>query len=189
MYRAYHRWMEAYCGRFPDRLGGVILACARDVKSAVEEITRWGKSRWAWGVLPYAPFGMPLDHPDLEPIWAAAAAVLLLTVGITAQVVDSRAEERLRAEAAARAFATVASYERSSAELANTLERRGASLDPRTRAVLERSLRTIDDAIAEARGALDQVHRPTAASEPMSRPAPGDASADDDGMAIGSRWV
>jgi len=73
MYRAYHRWMEAYCGKFPDRLGGVILACGRDIKSAVEEIKRWGKSRWAWGVLPYAPYGMPLDHPDFEPVWAAAA--------------------------------------------------------------------------------------------------------------------
>ena len=72
MYRAYHRWMEAYCGQYPDRLGGVVLACGRDVKSAVEEIKRWGKSRWAWGVLPYAPYGMPLDHPDFEPIWAAA---------------------------------------------------------------------------------------------------------------------
>ena len=73
MYRAYHRWMEAYCGQFPGRLGGVILACGRDIKSAVEEIHRWGKSRWAWGVLPYAPYGMPLDHPDFEPVWAAAA--------------------------------------------------------------------------------------------------------------------
>ena len=73
MYRAYHRWMEAYCGKFPGRLGGVILACGRDIKSAVEEIKRWGKSRWAWGVLPYAPYGMPLDHPDFEPVWAAAA--------------------------------------------------------------------------------------------------------------------
>jgi predicted TIM-barrel fold metal-dependent hydrolase len=73
MYRAYHRWMEAYCGQFPGRLGGVILACGRDIKSAVEEIHRWGKSRWAWGVMPYAPYGMPLDHPDFEPVWAAAA--------------------------------------------------------------------------------------------------------------------
>ncbi|MBM3342681.1 MAG: amidohydrolase [Betaproteobacteria bacterium] len=73
MYRAYHRWMDAYCGRYPDRLGGVILCCGRDVKSAVEEIKRWGKSRWAWGILPYAPYGMPLDHPDFEPVWAAAA--------------------------------------------------------------------------------------------------------------------
>ncbi len=73
MYRAYHRWMEAYCGKFPGRLGGVILACGRDIPSAVEEIKRWGKSGWAWAVLPYAPYGMPLDHPDFEPVWAAAA--------------------------------------------------------------------------------------------------------------------
>ena len=73
MYRAYHRWMQDYCSDYPQRLGGVILTCARDVKAGVEEIRRWGKSRWAWGVMAYAPYGMPLDHPDLEPIWAAAA--------------------------------------------------------------------------------------------------------------------
>ncbi len=72
MYRAYHRWMNDYCGAHPDRLGGVLVACARDVKGSVEEIRRWSKSKWAWGVLAYAPFGMPLDHPDLEPIWAEA---------------------------------------------------------------------------------------------------------------------
>jgi predicted TIM-barrel fold metal-dependent hydrolase len=74
MYRAYHRWMEEYCGAYPDRLGGVILACARNVAEGVKEIRQWGKSRWAWGVMAYAPYGMPLDHPDLEPIWAEAAA-------------------------------------------------------------------------------------------------------------------
>jgi predicted TIM-barrel fold metal-dependent hydrolase len=72
MYRAYHRWMEEYCGAFPGRLGGVILASVRDIESSVAEIRRWGKSRWAWGILPYAPYGTPLDHPDLEPVWAAA---------------------------------------------------------------------------------------------------------------------
>ena len=71
MYRAYHRWMEAYCGAFPDRLGGVILVSARDVPGSLEEIRRWGKSRWAWGAMVYAPYGTPLDHPDLEPVWAA----------------------------------------------------------------------------------------------------------------------
>jgi predicted TIM-barrel fold metal-dependent hydrolase len=72
MYRAYHRWMEEYCGAFPARLGGVILASVRDIEGSLAEIRRWGKSRWAWGVLPYAPYGTPLDHPDLEPVWAAA---------------------------------------------------------------------------------------------------------------------
>ena len=83
MYAAYHRWMEDYCGAYPQRLGGVILACGRDVAAGVAEIRRWGKSRWAWGVMAYAPYGMPLDHPDLDPLWAEAAthdlAVILHT--------------------------------------------------------------------------------------------------------------
>jgi predicted TIM-barrel fold metal-dependent hydrolase len=72
MYRAYHRWMEEYCGAYPTRLGGVILTSARDIPGSLEEIKRWGKSRWAWGLMVYAPYGgAPLDHPDLEPLWAA----------------------------------------------------------------------------------------------------------------------
>ncbi|MGH8665230.1 MAG: amidohydrolase family protein, partial [Burkholderiales bacterium] len=73
MYRTYHRWMQDYCGAYPERLGGVILACGRDVPGSVEEVRRWGKSRWAWGVMLYAPYGTPIDHPDFEPIWAEAA--------------------------------------------------------------------------------------------------------------------
>jgi hypothetical protein len=42
------------------------------VQSGIEEIRRWGKSRWAWAVMAYAPYGVPLDHPSLEPVWAAA---------------------------------------------------------------------------------------------------------------------
>ena len=80
MYRAYHRWMEDYCGAFPGRLGGVILAGSRDVAASVKEIRRCGKSGWAWGVLAYAPYGVPLDHPDLEPIWAEAAALDLAVI-------------------------------------------------------------------------------------------------------------
>jgi predicted TIM-barrel fold metal-dependent hydrolase len=80
MYRAYHRWMQDYCSNYPQRLGGVILAAARDVQGSVAEIKRWGNSRWAWGVLVYAPYGSPLDHPDLEPIWAEAANLDLAVI-------------------------------------------------------------------------------------------------------------
>ncbi len=72
MYRAYHRWSDEYCSAYPERLGGVLIVSGRDIDGSLEEIRRWGKSRWAWGVLPWAPYGMPLDHSDLEPIWAAA---------------------------------------------------------------------------------------------------------------------
>ena len=80
MYRAYHRWMKDYCGTYPDRLGGVVLACARDVEGTVAEMKRIGNERWAWGVMVYAPYGLPLDHPDLEPIWAEAANLDLAVI-------------------------------------------------------------------------------------------------------------
>jgi predicted TIM-barrel fold metal-dependent hydrolase len=73
MYRAYHRWMQDYCSDYPQRLGGLVLAAGRDVQGSITEIERWANARWAWAVMVYAPYGMPLDHPDLEPIWAAAA--------------------------------------------------------------------------------------------------------------------
>jgi len=72
MYRAYHRWMADYCGAYPERLGGVILVGTRDVPAGLAEIKRCGKERWAWAVMAYAPYGVPLDHPSLEPVWAAA---------------------------------------------------------------------------------------------------------------------
>src|SRR6476620_4000357 len=80
MYRAYHRWMSDYCGAYPERLGGVILGAARDVEGSLAEMRHWGKARWAWGLLVYAPVGTPLDHPDLEPLYAAAADLDLAIV-------------------------------------------------------------------------------------------------------------
>ena len=41
---------------------------------------RWGQSGWAWGLMVYAPAGQPLDHPDLEPFYAAAAEFDLAVV-------------------------------------------------------------------------------------------------------------
>ena len=80
MYRAYHHWMADYCAAHPKRLGGVILAGARDIDGGLSEIRRWGKSNWAWGVMVYAPVGMPLDHPALEPFYADAAVLDLAVV-------------------------------------------------------------------------------------------------------------
>jgi len=80
MYRAYHRWMEDYCGAYPNRLGGVILAGARDIEGALAEIRRCGQACWAWGMMVYAPAGMPLDHPALEPLYAEAAELDLAVV-------------------------------------------------------------------------------------------------------------
>ena len=72
LYRAYHRWMADYCSAFPDRLGGVILVSGRDVRGSLAEVERCAAEPWALALFCYAPYGMPLDHPDLEPYWAAA---------------------------------------------------------------------------------------------------------------------
>src|SRR5204862_347890 len=71
--RAYHRHMADFCGQFPTRLKGLIRAPARDVDAAVREIREWGNSDWAVAVQPSLGQHIPADHPDLEPIWRAAA--------------------------------------------------------------------------------------------------------------------
>jgi uncharacterized protein len=80
MYRAYHRWMSDYCGAFPRRLGGVILAGARDIEGSLAEMRASGRAGWAWGMMVYAPVGTPLDHPSLEPLYAEAAALDLAVI-------------------------------------------------------------------------------------------------------------
>jgi predicted TIM-barrel fold metal-dependent hydrolase len=73
MIRAYHRHMADFCGQHPTRLKGLIRASARDVEGAVREIREWGQSSWAVAVQPSLGLDLPVDHPDLEPIWRAAA--------------------------------------------------------------------------------------------------------------------
>jgi predicted TIM-barrel fold metal-dependent hydrolase len=70
--QAYHRYMADFCGQFPDRLKGLIVASTRHVDAALREIRQWGTSKWAVAVLPLLAMDMPADHPDLEPIWQAA---------------------------------------------------------------------------------------------------------------------
>jgi hypothetical protein len=96
---------------------------------------------------------------------AAAVLVVALTATATWYATTSREAARMVEGSAAApavtptadpaaALAMFASYERSAADLSASLDRRSAGLDARTRAVLERTLRTIDGAIAEAREAL-----------------------------------
>lgn len=71
MYRAYHQLMADYCGAFPTRLKGVILVCFRDLEGSLQEIERCAKEDWPLAVFIFAPSKVPLDHPDLERVWAA----------------------------------------------------------------------------------------------------------------------
>jgi predicted TIM-barrel fold metal-dependent hydrolase len=70
--RAYHRHAAEFCGRFPERLKTAIVASTRAVDEGVREIRRWGTSKWAAAVMPLLGKDIPVDHPDLEPIWQAA---------------------------------------------------------------------------------------------------------------------
>src|SRR5438105_13189460 len=70
--RAFHRHMANFSGNHPDRLQSMIVASARDVDAAVQEIKTWGKSRWAVAVMPLVTKDIPADHPSLDPIWRAA---------------------------------------------------------------------------------------------------------------------
>ena len=70
--RAFHRHMANFSGNHPDRLQSMIVASARDVDAAVQEIKTWGKSRWAVAVMPLVTKDIPADHPSLDPIWKAA---------------------------------------------------------------------------------------------------------------------
>jgi predicted TIM-barrel fold metal-dependent hydrolase len=72
MYRAYNRWMKDYCSAYPDRLTGVILVSGRDVENGLAELARAALEPWPMALFVYAPYEMPLDHPRLEPYWAAA---------------------------------------------------------------------------------------------------------------------
>jgi predicted TIM-barrel fold metal-dependent hydrolase len=71
--RAYHRHMADFCGQYPTRLKSMIVASTRNVDEAVREIREWGNSKWAVAVMPLLAKDLPADHPDLHPIWRAAA--------------------------------------------------------------------------------------------------------------------
>ena len=72
MLEALHRYLDDACGNEPERLKSLIVTTARDVEGSVMEIKRWAGSSWARGVMVNLPLDFPIDHPDLNPIWAAA---------------------------------------------------------------------------------------------------------------------
>jgi uncharacterized protein len=70
--RAGHRYLNDFCGADSHRLKAGLTVVPWAVEESVAEIRRWGPSPWAVAVHPHLPLDYPLDHPDLNPIWAAA---------------------------------------------------------------------------------------------------------------------
>lgn len=69
--RALHRFTDDVCSKYPDRLYSMIFTTARSIEASVAEIKAWGGKQWARGVYVDLPLDYPLDHPDLNPLWAA----------------------------------------------------------------------------------------------------------------------
>ena len=72
LYRAYHRYMAEYCTADSRRLKSMVLALGTDPRWAADVIAEHARQDWVAAVWPLLPEGLPIDDPDLEPIWAAA---------------------------------------------------------------------------------------------------------------------
>lgn len=77
LYSAYHRYMADFCSADPRRLKSMILAPANDPAWAVHAIQEYASQDWVAAVWPLLPPDVPVDDPDLEPIWEAANAAEL----------------------------------------------------------------------------------------------------------------
>lgn len=71
--QAEHRYLNDFCGTDPHRLKSCLTVTPRAVDESVAEIKRWGRSPWAVAIYPKFPLDYPFDHPEMNPIWAAAA--------------------------------------------------------------------------------------------------------------------
>jgi predicted TIM-barrel fold metal-dependent hydrolase len=72
LYSAYYRYMGDYCAADPRRLKSMVLAPANDPQWAAQAIMEHAHEAWVAAVWPLLPEGMPIDDPDLDPIWSAA---------------------------------------------------------------------------------------------------------------------
>jgi uncharacterized protein len=70
--RANHRFTNDFCSKYSHRLKSLIVVSNKAIDVSVEEIKTWSSAPWAAGIYPHLDEGVPIDHPDLEPIWAAA---------------------------------------------------------------------------------------------------------------------
>jgi predicted TIM-barrel fold metal-dependent hydrolase len=70
--RAGHRYLNDFCGQDPHRLKASISVVPWAIEESIQEIKSWAPSPWAVAIHPHLPVGYPLDHPDLNPVWAAA---------------------------------------------------------------------------------------------------------------------
>ncbi len=75
LYRAYHRWISAYCAQAPARLKWTVVANMRAPESAAGELADWARrdpNMVGVYLPPCGPNNMLLDDLSLHPIYRAA---------------------------------------------------------------------------------------------------------------------
>jgi predicted TIM-barrel fold metal-dependent hydrolase len=73
--QAHNRWLEDFCGRFPQRRAGIGQIFLNDVDDAIEDVTWIARHNLRGGVLlptipPDVDWIKPLNHPDYDRLWA-----------------------------------------------------------------------------------------------------------------------
>jgi predicted TIM-barrel fold metal-dependent hydrolase len=79
--QAYHRYIGDFCRAYPGRLYAAAVVSARNIEASIAELKRVAAQSWPAAVFPSVPAGMPLDDPELDPLWKAAAD-LNLTIAL-----------------------------------------------------------------------------------------------------------
>jgi predicted TIM-barrel fold metal-dependent hydrolase len=73
--QAHNRWLEDFCGRFPQRRAGIGQIFLNDIDDAIEDVTWIAEHNLRGGVLlptipPDVDWIKPLNHPDYDRLWA-----------------------------------------------------------------------------------------------------------------------
>lgn len=70
MHQAYHRYLDDYTSADTRRLKAIVLAHAGDPKWAARQVQELAEKDWVAGVWLVLPEGLPVDDPDLDPIFS-----------------------------------------------------------------------------------------------------------------------
>ena len=69
---AYNDWLADFCQPYPDRLKGIAMLTVDDPHDAARELQRAAHRGLFGAMIPLRPMKHRYDHPQYEPLWAAA---------------------------------------------------------------------------------------------------------------------
>jgi predicted TIM-barrel fold metal-dependent hydrolase len=77
IYEAYHRFIGDYCSADMDRLKATVVVSGADPEWSARQLTQLAGERWVAAATVVLPEGLPIDDPDLTPIWQTLDATNL----------------------------------------------------------------------------------------------------------------